>query len=179
MARIRKADGTVVTDKETIASTLAPLGIQVDQWPIPEDGDARNLLARPALADEEKERVLAALDSYFQTLKSEHGYESRDLIVLHPEVPGLDDLLAKFDRCHTHDDDEVRYIVDGDGTFGFVLPDGEQLELTVEAPEYINVPAGTEHWFVLTEARRIKAVRYFTGTEGWTPHYTGTPIRTA
>jgi len=47
----------------------------------------------------------------------------------------------------------------------------------VHAGDYIHVPAGTEHWFVLTPARRIKAVRYFVTTEGWVPRYTDTAIR--
>ena len=93
------------------------------------------------------------------------------LIVLHPEIPNLDAMLAKFNPIHTHSEDEVRYIVDGEGIFGFVRPDETQVELTVQPEEYINVPAGTEHWFCLTAARRVKAVRYFTGTEGWTPEY--------
>lgn len=154
---------------------LAPLGIQVATWPVP--AAAAPLLDKTSLAEDEKEAALQAMDVYFEKLKTEQGYQSRDLIVLHPEVPKLDEMLGKFDRCHTHDDDEVRYVVDGEGVFGFVLPDGPQIHLTVEAGEYINVPAGTEHWFYLTERRRIKAVRYFSGTEGWTPKYTHTPIQ--
>jgi len=30
---------------------------------------------------------------------------------------------------------------------------------------------------VLTNTRRIKAVRYFAGTDGWVPEYTDRPIR--
>jgi 1,2-dihydroxy-3-keto-5-methylthiopentene dioxygenase len=135
------------------------------------------LLAQAALSETEKEQVLAALDCYFAQLQQEAGYQARDLIVLYPDLPNLDDLLIKFERCHTHADDEVRYIIDGEGVFGFVLPDGSQGELTVQAEEYINVPAGTEHWFHLTPARRIKAVRYFTSTAGWVPEYTETAIR--
>ena len=66
---------------------------------------------------------------------------------------------------------ELRYIIDGECIFGFVRPDGSRVELTVQKEEYINVPAGTEHWFYLTNARRVKAVRYFTGTQGWIPMY--------
>ena len=121
--------------------------------------------------------MLQWLDSYFQSLKQTAGYQSQDLIVLHPEVPNLDTLLNKFNRCHTHADDEVRYIVAGEGTFGFVRPDGSQIELVVQAEEYINVPAGTEHWFYLSSPYSIKAVRYFVSTEGWVPEYTGTKIR--
>jgi 1,2-dihydroxy-3-keto-5-methylthiopentene dioxygenase len=99
--------------------------------------------------------------------------------VLYPDLPQLPELCAKFDKCHTHDDVEVRYIVDGEGSFGFVRPDGSQVELTMSAGEYINVPANSEHWFRLTSTRRIKAVRYFSGTDGWVPKYTGTALKFA
>jgi 1,2-dihydroxy-3-keto-5-methylthiopentene dioxygenase len=98
-------------------------------------------------------------------------------IIISSNSKNLLAILTKFDKVHTHADDEVRYIVAGEGIFGFVRPDGSQVELTVQPQEYINVPAGTEHWFLLTPARRIKAVRYFCGTDGWVPEYTGTQIR--
>jgi 1,2-dihydroxy-3-keto-5-methylthiopentene dioxygenase len=88
----------------------------------------------------------------------------------------LDNLLAKYALAHTHADDEVRYVLAGAGVFGFVRPDGSQLELLVRAGECINVPAGTEHWFHLTASRTFKAVRYFMDNKGWTPVYTNTPI---
>jgi 1,2-dihydroxy-3-keto-5-methylthiopentene dioxygenase len=179
MARLKLEDGRTLAEVGPIGAELAPLSVRLDRWPVGDGPELRALLSRPSLVDAEKEQVLAGLDRYFQQLKETAGYQSRDLIVIHPELPGLPEMLAKFDRCHTHDDDEVRYIVDGEGIFGFVRPDGSQVELLVEAGEYINVPAGTEHWFYLTPLRRIKAVRYFTTTAGWTPRYTGTAIRTA
>jgi 1,2-dihydroxy-3-keto-5-methylthiopentene dioxygenase len=179
MARLKLEDDRVIHDLDGIQQALAPLGVQVRHWPTGDDPALRGLLDAPALDDAQKEQVLAGLDHYFQQLREQDGYQARDLIVLHPDVPGLDAALQKFAPAHTHDDDEVRYIVDGEGVFGFTLPDGAQAELLVEAGEYINVPADTEHWFHLTGARRVKAVRYFTTTEGWTPRYTGTDIRVA
>ncbi|HIK28717.1 MAG: cupin domain-containing protein [Oscillatoriaceae bacterium SKW80] len=177
MAILQKEDGTICTEMEAIARELAPLNIQLHRWPIGENTQTRILLAKETLSDSEKEQLLQSLDHYFQELKNTQGYQSRDIIILHPATPNLDVMLAKFQSCHTHADDEVRYIIDGEGVFGFVRPDGSQIELTVQPEEYINVPAGTEHWFHLTAARRIKAIRYFSGTEGWVPQYTGTEIR--
>ncbi|MEB3292836.1 MAG: cupin domain-containing protein [Synechococcales bacterium] len=176
MAILRLENGKVLTDLAAIAAEFADLQIQLNHWSTGEDAQVQALLAQPSLNDVEKEQILTGLDHYFQQLQTELGYTSRDLIVLHPEVPNLDGMLAKFDKIHTHADDEVRYIVDGEGIFGFVRPDGSQMELTVQAAEYINVPAGTEHWFYLTPHRRVKAVRYFSGTEGWVPEYTGRAI---
>lgn len=177
MAILQLEDGTTYTQLDDIARELAPLNVQLNRWPIGENLALHRLLAKDALYDEEKEQVLQALDSYFEQLKTSAGYQSRDLIVLHPEVPNLDALLSKFGPCHYHLDDEVRYIVAGEGIFGFVRPDGSQVELTVQPEEYINVPANTEHWFYLTPSKRIKAVRYFTTMEGWVPEYTGTERR--
>jgi 1,2-dihydroxy-3-keto-5-methylthiopentene dioxygenase len=177
MAMLRLEDGTIFTQTEEIARELAQLKVNLARWSVGSNGELPPLLAKEALEDEEKEQVLQALDGYFEQLKQDAGYQSRDLIVLHPNIPNLDAMLSKFERIHTHADDEVRYIIDGEGVFGFVKADGTQLELTIEAEEYIHVPAGTEHWFYLTPKRRIKAVRYFTSTEGWTPEYTGTPVR--
>ncbi|NCJ05238.1 cupin domain-containing protein [Synechococcales cyanobacterium C] len=177
MAILRLEGGTVLREGDAIAAQLSPLGITLKHWPVGVDPTLKAYLAQPALDDVAKEKVLSGLESYFTQLQTEGGYQTRDLIVLHPQLENLDTLLAKFSRPHTHDDDEVRYVIDGEGIFGFVYPDGRQLELTVEAEDYINVPAHTEHWFYLTSARRIKAVRYFSGTEGWVPHYTQTEIR--
>lgn len=177
MARLTLQDGSVLTDIAQIGRELAPLGIQLHHWELSSDPHIRALITKPILNDEEKETILKAHDHYFNKLVKDAGYQTRDLIAIHSDIPNLDQMLAKFDKCHTHAEDEVRYIIDGDGVFGFVRPDGSQVELLVEPPEYINVPVGTEHWFHLTATRRIKAIRYFTSTAGWTPEYTGTPIR--
>ena len=177
MAILRLEDGRTYTQLSDITRELTPLNIQLNSWPVGDNPEIRELLAKDAIDDNQKEQVLQALDGYFQQLKETAGYQSRDLIVLHPDIPNLDTLLSKFDKCHIHADDEVRYIVAGEGIFGFVRPDGSQIEVTVQPEEFINVPANTEHWFYLTAARKVKAVRYFTTTTGWTPEYTDTQIR--
>jgi 1,2-dihydroxy-3-keto-5-methylthiopentene dioxygenase len=177
VAILRLEEGTTYTELGDIERELAPVNVQLNRWPVGDNSEIHALLAKDALNDEEKEQVLQALDSYFEQLKASADYQSRDLIVLHPEVPELDALLSKFNCCHYHTDDEVRYIIAGEAVFGFVRPDGTQVEVTVQPEEYINVPANTQHWFYLTPSRRVKAVRYFTTTEGWVPEYTDTSIK--
>lgn len=177
MAILRLQDGTTYTALSDITRELVDLQIQLKRWSVGENPQLHRLLAQNILSEAEKEQVLQALNHYFEELKQTHGYQSQDLIVLHPALPDLDKLLAKFNRTHTHAADEVRYIIDGEGVFVFVRPDGSQVELIVQAEEYINVPAGTEHYFYLTASRRLKAVRYFTDTVGWTPEYTQTETR--
>jgi 1,2-dihydroxy-3-keto-5-methylthiopentene dioxygenase len=46
------------------------------------------------------------------------------------------------------------------------------VSITVEAGDLICVPRGTLHWFDLCQERRIRAIRLFQDSSGWTPHYT-------
>ena len=153
----------------TAPNFLQEHGIPYDAWPTPDEVAA--LQDKPALSDDEKAAVLAAFRPRLEGENEARGYVMADMIVLSPETPGLDAMLAKFDRAHYHDDDEVRYIFAGEGVFGFEPEDGEPFAVTVSAGDYIIVPAGTYHWFTLTEARHVKAIRLFKDMSGWAPHY--------
>lgn len=178
MAILKLEDGIIIKNLPDITSQIASLNIQLNYWNLGDDARIKSLLAQDNLTEAQKEQILQALDGYFQHLQRTLGYQSRDLIVLHPEIPQLEAMLAKFAQIHTHSDDEVRYVIAGEAIFGFVRPDGSQVELTIQPEEYINIPSGTEHWFELTPTKGVKAVRYFISTEGWVPQYTGTAIRT-
>ena len=172
MARMIFPDSKENTDLSFIQARLNKLGITLKRWPAPEDSRARALLDQQALNDVEKEELLKSVDNRFEELKRDKGYATRDMVVIHEAIPGLADMLAKFDKIHLHTDDEVRYILAGKGYFGFVEPDGKQFLLEVSAGDYINVPANAEHWFEMKDSKRIKAVRYFIDTKGWAPVYT-------
>jgi 1,2-dihydroxy-3-keto-5-methylthiopentene dioxygenase len=173
MARIIEPNGNEIRDLPAVQARLARLGITLRNWPAPTSARAHELLERKSLSDAEKEELLKLVDNRFEELKREKGYQTRDMVVIHEDIPGLADLLAKFDKIHTHSDDEVRYILSGSGYFGFVEHDGKQFLLEVSGGDYINVPANAEHWFEMRGCTRCKAVRYFIDTSGWTPHYTG------
>ena len=172
MARIIFPNGKELKDLPAIQRRLAQLGITLRHWPAPMGNRAKELLDKQGLNDAEKEELLGHVQNRFEELKREKGYQTRDMVVIHEDIPGLTDMLGKFDKIHYHTDDEVRYILAGRGYFGFVEPDGSQFLLEVAAGDYINVPANTEHWFEMKDSPRIKAVRYFIDTSGWTPVYT-------
>jgi 1,2-dihydroxy-3-keto-5-methylthiopentene dioxygenase len=172
MARMIFSDGKETTDFPLIQQRLTQLSITLNSWPAPNGARAQELMRQQALNDVEKEELLKSVDNRFQELKTAKGYTTRDMVVIHEDIPGLADVLAKFDKIHIHTDDEVRYILAGKGYFGFVEPDGGQFLLEVSGGDYINVPANAEHWFEMKDSKRIKAVRYFIDTKGWTPVYT-------
>jgi 1,2-dihydroxy-3-keto-5-methylthiopentene dioxygenase len=179
MARIIQSDGTELSHLPHLQDRLGALGIALRHWPLPADARIQALLAKAALNGDESEAVLQAVDHRFQLLCREAGYTTRDLIVVHEGILGLGELMSKFAQIHYHTDDEVRYVLAGSGYFGFVDRGGEQFLLEVSAGDYINVPARTEHWFILGHSSRIKAVRYFIDSSGWTPVYTNRSMHPA
>lgn len=170
MATITRETGLPpIIGNEEIISFLQKRGIDYKHWEIKSD-EANQLIAKETLTNDEKEHLLKLLDDKFALLQKEAGYQARDLIVLHPAVPGLDEMLSKFDKVHYHTDVEVRYIIDGSGVFGFSHV-GEKFLVHVSQGDFILVPRHINHWFYLDEKKRIKAVRYFQDTSGWVPNY--------
>jgi 1,2-dihydroxy-3-keto-5-methylthiopentene dioxygenase len=149
-----------------VAAFLARHGIEYEQW------EPR----QPVAADASPEAVLAAYAREVNALKARGGYVTADVIDVKPQTPNLDAMLAKFNREHWHDEDEVRFIVEGRGLFHIHPTDGPVFAIEVEAGDLIRVPRGTHHWFDLCADRRIRAIRLFQDPSGWTPHYTNSGV---
>ena len=126
--------------------------------------------------DATDEQILDAYSSEIEQLKAEGGYVTADVINVVPTTAGLDEMLAKFNREHWHDEDEVRFIVKGRGLFHIAPENGDVVSIEMEPGDLIRVPPGTKHWFNLCGDKTIRAIRLFQDTSGWTPHYTDSGV---
>lgn len=169
MATVSLVEQKTLTKGAEIEEFLKEQGILFQRWPVPPA--LQGLRKQPALNDAEKAQVLQGYRRRLDEEAKERGYIQADMVVLSPATPGLGDILARFDKTHYHDDDEVRYIFGGEGAFGFEPAGRPPFQVNVAAGDYIIVPAKTYHWFTLTESRSIKAIRLFKDTSGWVPHY--------
>lgn len=160
LVTILDEDKTLRTAEE-ITSGLAEHGIDYERWQP----------AHPVADDAPAEEILRAYSNEIEQLKTRGGYVTADVIDVMPTTPGLDDMLARFKREHWHDEDEVRFIIAGHGLFHIHSKRGPVLAIEVEAGDLIRVPRGTLHWFNLCGDRRIRAIRLFQDTAGWTPQY--------
>lgn len=104
-------------------------------------------------------------------VKAERGYIEEDIIELGPETPNLEAICAKFVAEHFHDDDEVRFVLEGEGIFDIRSNEDQWMRVLVEKGDLIVVPKDRHHRFLLTDSRRIRCVRLFKDTNGWVPHY--------
>ena len=119
------------------------------------------------------EKILEAYDEEVSRLMKIGGYTTADVIDMKPDTPGLDSMLLKFRREHTHSEDEVRYTIEGRGIFYIHPKTDEVVSVEVETGDLIRIPRGTKHWFDLCNEKRIRAIRLFQDPAGWTPYYTG------
>ena len=166
MAVLRFPDTNEMIEREPdIRAALASLGIDYECWSldrVPPDSSA--------------EAVLTAYADEITEMKRRGGYVTADVIDVNADTPGLDAILSKFNIEHTHDEDEVRYIVAGRGLFHIHPQHGSVVAIEVEAGDLIRVPRGTRHWFDLCGDRRIRAIRLFQDKSGWTPQYTSSGV---
>lgn len=115
----------------------------------------------------------ASYGAPLSALKAERGYIEQDVVALSPATPNLDAICAKFVDEHYHDDDEVRFVLEGEGIFDIRSRDDRWMRVTVEPGDLIVVPKDRHHRFMLTGAKNIRCVRLFRDSSGWVPHYRG------
>jgi len=159
-------EGRTLSKVEEIKECLRACGIDYERW----------TLSHPVAADAPAEEILRAYSREIEELKAKGGYVTADVIDVTPETPGLEAMLAKFDREHWHDEDEVRFTIAGHGLFHINSEALGVIAIEVAAGDLIRVPRGTKHWFNLCGDRRIRAIRLFQDMSGWTPHYTNTQV---
>lgn len=150
---------------EDITAALSGIGVSFERW----------TPAAPPPANASDKDLLAAYDADIRRLAEEGGYQSFDVIRMLPDHPKREELRAKFLDEHIHEDDEVRFFVEGSGMF-YLHADGRVHMLLCEAGDLIKVPAGLRHWFDMGPAPRFCAIRMFTTPEGWVAKFTGETI---
>jgi len=163
MATLRiPEENRMIEEFDAVRAYLGGIGIDHERW------EPTHAVPADASATE----VLAAYSAEIDRLKASGGYVTADVIDVSPATPGLEAMLNKFNSEHWHDEDEVRFIIEGRGLFHIRPQRGPVVSITVEAGDLLRVPRGTWHWFDLCQEKRIRAIRLFQDTSGWTPHCT-------
>jgi 1,2-dihydroxy-3-keto-5-methylthiopentene dioxygenase len=117
----------------------------------------------------------ATYQPVLDALKSRSGYVTQDEVQLSKATPNLDVVMKKFDDEHTHADDEIRFVLAGEGVFDIRDHEDRMIRVVVEAGDLIVVPAGVNHRFELTAQCHIHCVRLFKDEAGWVPQYRHDP----
>jgi 1,2-dihydroxy-3-keto-5-methylthiopentene dioxygenase len=124
---------------------------------------------------------------HVNAIAQERDYKNRDEITVSPEKMGAvyEDKVKMFFNEHLHEDEEIRYILGGEGFFDVRNEGDEWVRIRLEKDDLIILPAGIYHRFT-TDAKNvslappgmnltadvvqyIKAMRLFKEDPKWTP----------
>ena len=101
MAVVRIPDeNRILREVPDITAYLASIDIEYERW------ESAHTIAPDASADE----ILSVYGAEIERLKQRGGYITADVIDVNPETPNLEAMLARFNREHWHDEDEIRFV---------------------------------------------------------------------
>ncbi|MDP3856269.1 MAG: cupin [Stagnimonas sp.] len=153
------------SDFDLIQRELAAIGIPMERW----RADAK------LAPDADQATVLAAYAASVAALNAKYGFQSVDVVAMHPAHEQAATARGKFLAEHTHDDFEIRFFVDGAGVF-YIRKHGKVYQTLCTAGDLIELPANTTHWFDMGPKPLFKAIRFFTKADGWVGKFTGDEI---
>lgn len=154
-----------IRDGAEIATVLGTIGVGFKRW----------TAHRPLETGATQDAILAVYADEVATLKRECGYQSADVVRIPRGTPDTAPMRAKFLNEHIHTEDEVRFFVEGSGSF-YLHVAGRIYHVVCEQNDLISVPARTRHWFDMGTAPYFCAIRLFTDPAGWVAEFTGDPI---
>lgn len=152
-------------DGAVIAQEMKKIGVTFERW------KPQGVLPKGA----DDNAVMNAYADDIERIKKIGGYNTVDVVRLSPDNPKKTEARNKFINEHTHDEDEVRFFVEGQGIF--YLRTGGKLYMTLCARgDLISVPAGIKHWFDMGPEPDFTCIRFFLTPEGWVAEFTGDDI---
>ena len=89
-------------------------------------------------------------------IAAQRSYKNRDEITVSPDNMGAvyEEKVKMFFNEHLHEDEEIRYILDGNGYFDVRDPKDEWVRLRLEKDDLIILPAGIFHRFT-TDSKNV------------------------
>ena len=169
----QKAENRRTPNVPVAPEELEALGVVYYYLPVPE-GVAYPKMSVPWTPNADKTQ-----DADLTLLRKEKGMSYADIITIRPDtLPEYEKKLAAFFEEHIHDDDEVRYILDGAGYFDVRAKDQKGwIRVKCVGGQCITLPKGMYHRFTLDSTESAQAMRLFVGEPIWTPINKGPEVR--
>ncbi|KEH43798.1 1,2-dihydroxy-3-keto-5-methylthiopentene dioxygenase [Medicago truncatula] len=98
-------------------------------------------------------------DQELKNIREARGYNYMDLLDLCPEkVENYEEKLKNFYTEHIHEDEEIRYCLEGSGYFDVRDKNDRWIRIWIKAGDLIILPAGIYHRFTLDTNNYVKVI---------------------
>jgi 1,2-dihydroxy-3-keto-5-methylthiopentene dioxygenase len=174
MAILQREDGRIYASVSAIAPILSSFNVVVERISFQCDLELKKVLAKDILTPFEKHQILQTTNYAFHLLKKRDGYQRRDVMVFHPGSPSLYPFLIRSDRWHCHSQAEGLHVLAGECIVGLIDHEGTQVQLLLQAGDYIKIPPRVKHRFSLSSSLNLKAVQYSLTPDGCIPEFVRT-----
>lgn len=106
-------------------------------------------------------------------LANQREYKNRDIVKLNLEsfnndIEAYNSKMKQFYKEHYHEDEEIRYIIEGEGYFDVRNKNDIWIRTKLNKFDLLILPAGIYHRFTLTnDLKNVTAVRLFKDEPKW------------
>jgi len=128
----------------------------VNYWHLPPTPSPAAVIANP-------------LDGPLGDIRRQRHYKNHDVLRVTPEhLPGYDEKIRNFFQEHLHEDEEIRYVLDGTGYFDVRRDKDEAwIRIEVSGGDMIVLPAGMYHRYTNDVKDYVWVMRLFKDNPKW------------
>lgn len=144
------------------SENLVKGGIRVEQWPTLPHLSSATILERD---------VFNIYAEEIYRVKAEFGYSQVDLVSIKPNDAFAISARGRYLSEHTHEEDEVRFFVEGKALIYFNI-NSEISILECVRGDFVIIPAGIKHWMDIGPKPNFSVIRWFNSKNGLSNNFT-------
>eukprot|EP00193_Tetraselmis_chui_P005512 CAMPEP_0177757060 /NCGR_PEP_ID=MMETSP0491_2-20121128/3444_1 /TAXON_ID=63592 /ORGANISM="Tetraselmis chuii, Strain PLY429" /LENGTH=223 /DNA_ID=CAMNT_0019272691 /DNA_START=72 /DNA_END=743 /DNA_ORIENTATION=+ len=183
---IKKRAAEASAEELKLAAPLEPSEVEFEAWYMNEEDSQDQRLPRrqepnvPCSPETLKEIGVLAWklnaedpenDPKLAAIRKVRGYSYHDVCtVAEGKLPEYEKKIKIFFEEHLHEDEEIRFVMDGTGYFDVRDKEDRWIRISMGPGDMVVLPEGLYHRYTNTDTNYIKCMRLFAGDPVWTAH---------